>query len=150
MQVKTILNQIEKHSSFVYEEVRFGKGRQSVEIEVRPRRGARPVCSGCGLRRPAYDTLAERRFQFVLLWGFAAFLLYSMRRVNCGRCGVRVESVPWSEGKRRTTISFEWFLATWSKRLCLASTRTAWWRQLKTAGSGRRFVMIAGPVRFGG
>lgn len=116
MLVKTILNRIEKHSSFVYHAVRFGDG-QTIEIEVRPRRGARPVCSGCQRRRSAYDTLAERQFQFVPLWGIAVFLVYSMRRVNCGRCGVRVESVPWGEGKRRTTISFEWFLATWSKRL---------------------------------
>lgn len=117
MLVKTILNRIEKHSSFVYHTVRFGEDGQAIEIEVRPRRGARPVCSGCSRRRSTYDTLAEREFQFVPIWGIAVFLLYSMRRVNCGPCGVRVESVPWSEGKRRTTISFEWFLAAWSKRL---------------------------------
>jgi transposase len=117
MLVQTILNRIEKHSSFVYHAVRFGDDGQTIEIEVRPRRRARPVCSGCKRRRSAYDTLAEREFQFVPLWGIAVFLLYSMRRVNCGPCGVRVEAVPWSEGKRRTTISFEWFLATWAKRL---------------------------------
>jgi transposase len=117
MLVKTILNRIEKHSSFVYHAARFGDDGQSIEIEVRPRRGAWPVCSGCQRRRSAYDKLPERQFQFVPLWGIAVFLLYSMRRVNCGPCGVRVESVPWSEGKRRTTTSFEWFLATWSKRL---------------------------------
>jgi transposase len=116
MLVKTILNRIEKHSSFVYHAVRFGDDG-TIEIEVRPRRGARPVCSGCQRRRSAYDTLAERQFQFVPLWGIAVFLVYSMRRVNCRPCGVRVESVPWGEGKRRTTISFEWFLATWAKRL---------------------------------
>jgi len=117
MLVKTILNRIEKHPSFVYHEVRFRDDEQRIEIEVRPRRGARAVCSGCSRRRSTYDTLAEREFQFVPLWGIMVFLLYSMRRVNCGPCGVRVESVPWAEGKRRTTISFEWFLATWSKRL---------------------------------
>lgn len=103
MLVKTILNRIEKHWSFVYHGVRFGDDG-SIEIEVRPRRGARPVCSGCQRRRSAYDTLAQRQFQFVPLWGIAVFLVYSMRRVNCGRCGVRVESVPWGEGKRRTTM----------------------------------------------
>lgn len=117
MLVKTILNHIEKHSSFVYQAVRLREGGEAIEIDVRPRRGARPVCSGCSRRRAAYDTLAEREFQFVPLWGIAVFLLYSMRRVNCRPCGVRVEAVPWGEGKRRTTISFEWFLATWSKRL---------------------------------
>lgn len=117
MLVKTILNRIEKHSSFVYCGVSFREGGEAIEVVVRPRRGARAVCSGCSCRRSVYDTLAQREFQFVPLWGIAVFLLYSMRRVNCRRCGVRVESVPWSEGKRRTTISFEWFLAIWSKRL---------------------------------
>ncbi len=116
MLVKTILNHIEKHSSFVYGAVRFREGGP-IEVEVRPRRGARPVCSGCSRRRSVYDTMAQREFQFVPLWGIAVFLLYSMRRVNCRPCGVRVESVPWAEGKRRTTISFEWFLAIWAKRL---------------------------------
>jgi transposase len=61
--------------------------------------------------------MAQREFQFVPLWGIAVFLLYSIRRVNCRRCGVHVELVPWAEGKRRTTISFEWFLAIWARRL---------------------------------
>lgn len=118
MLVKTILNRIEKHSSFVYNQVRFREGEGDVlEIEVRPRRGTRVVCSGCSRRRSVYDTMAQREFQFVPLWGIAVFLLYSMRRVNCRRCGVHVESVPWAEGKRRTTISFEWFLAIWATRL---------------------------------
>ena len=117
MLVKTILNRIEKHSSFVYYRVAFREGHEAIEIQVRPRRGARPVCSGCSRRRSVYDTMAEREFQFVPLWGIAVFLLYAMRRVDCRRCGVRVESVPWAEGKRRTTVSFEWFLAIWARRL---------------------------------
>jgi transposase len=130
MLLKTILNHIEKHVSFVYHQVRFREGGDALEIEVRARRGARPTCSGCSRRGPTYDTLAERAFQFVPLWGIPVFLLYSMRRVKCPRCGVRVESVPWAEGKRQTTISFEWFLAIWAKRLSWTETarvfRTSW------------------------
>jgi transposase len=130
MLLKTILNHIEKHASFVYHQVRFREGGDALEIQVRGRRGARPTCSGCSRRGPTYDTLAERAFQFVPLWGIPVFLLYSMRRVDCPRCGVRVESVPWAEGKRQTTISFEWFLAIWAKRLSWTETarvfRTSW------------------------
>lgn len=131
MLLKTILNHIEKHSSFVYSQVRFREGTGDIlEIEVRNRRGSRPTCSGCSRRGPTYDTLAERAFQFVPLWGIAVFLLYSMRRVNCSGCGVRVESVPWAESKRQTTLSFEWFLAIWAKRLSWTETatvfRTSW------------------------
>lgn len=118
MRLKTILNHIEKHSSFVYHAVRLVHGTsETLEVEVRARRGARAVCSGCSRRGPTYDTLAQRRFQFVPLWGIPVFLLYAMRRVDCRRCGVRVEVVPWAEGKRQTTISFEWFLAVWARRL---------------------------------
>jgi hypothetical protein len=50
---------------------------------------------GCHLPTPGYDQLAERRFEFIPLWGFFVFLLYAMRRVNCRRCGmVVVEEVP--------------------------------------------------------
>jgi transposase len=51
------------------------------------------------LPAPGYDQLAERRFEFISLWGFLVFLLYSMRRVDCRRCGVvAVEEVPWADG----------------------------------------------------
>jgi transposase len=51
------------------------------------------------------------------LWGIAVFFLYRMRRVNCRRCGVKVERLPWSDGKRRLTNTYCWFLAGWAKRL---------------------------------
>lgn len=115
MLLKTILNHIEKHSSFVYASVRFDGG--TLEVDVRARRGARAVCSGCSRRGPTYDTLRRRRFQYVPLWGIPVFFVYAMRRINCRRCGVRVEAVPWADGKRQTTVSFEWFLAIWARRL---------------------------------
>jgi transposase len=40
-----------------------------------------------------------------------------MRRVECARCGVRVEQVPWADGKHQLTTTYMWFLATWAKRL---------------------------------
>ena len=45
------------------------------------------------------------------------FFVYAMRRVNCPSCGVKVESVPWAQGKSPITTSFAWFLAHWAKRL---------------------------------
>ena len=42
---------------------------------------------------PGYDQLAERRFEFIPLWGFFVFLLYAMRRVDCRRCGVVIVSI---------------------------------------------------------
>ena len=61
--------------------------------------------------------LDERRFEFVPLWGIAVFLLYVMRRVDCSKCGVVVESVPWANGKHQLTRTYAWFLAKWAKKL---------------------------------
>lgn len=119
MLLKTILNLVEKHAGFVYEQVTIvgEEMARSIEVEVRCRRRSRPICSGCSRRGSRYDALSPRRFQYVPLWGIPVFFVYAMRRVNCRQCGVRVEKVPWAEGKRQTTRSFEWFLATWAKRL---------------------------------
>lgn len=107
MRLETILNRVEKYKSFVYGSGRFEEQRDGavVVVPVRPRRGSRPVCSGCGERGPQYDRLAERRFEYVPLWGIVVFFAYRMRRVNCRRCGVTVERVPWCDGKHQLTTT---------------------------------------------
>jgi transposase len=119
MQLKTILNAIEKHKSFVYSEARWSAspdGRE-IEFEVQPRSNSRPVCSGCQQQRPGYDRQRARRFEYVPLWSIPVFLVYALRRVNCPECGIVVERVPWASGKNRQTNSYRIFLATWAKRL---------------------------------
>jgi len=118
MQVKTILNRVQRHRSFVYGPARLVQGAKlALEVEVHPRRNSKARCSGCGNPAPGYDTLPVRRFEFVPLWGIAVFLLYAMRRVSCPSCGVKVESVPWASGKHQLTDSYAWFLARWARRL---------------------------------
>ena len=118
MQLKTILNRVERHPCFVYTAVRFsGADRSSLEVEVRERAGSRPICSQCGRRGSGYDRLAARHYEFVPLWALAVFLVYAPRRVDCRHCGVKVERVPWAEGKSQLTTSYRWFLASWSKLL---------------------------------
>lgn len=118
MQVKTILNRIQRHQSFVYGPTRLVQGHRLVlEVEVLPRANARAKCSGCGNTAPGYDTLPARRFEFVPLWGIAVFLVYAMRRVSCANCGVKVEAVPWASGKHQVTDTYAWFLARWARRL---------------------------------
>jgi transposase len=119
MQIKTILNRIQLHKGFVYGSIRLREqaGRLILEVEIRPSKTSRPVCSGCDKARPGYDTQAQRRFEFVPLWGIAVFFLYAMRRVNCSDCGVKIERVPWAEGKKHLTTTYAWFLAGWAKCL---------------------------------
>jgi transposase len=119
MQLKTILNRVERHQSFVYGTPRWDHDarRPTLEIPIEPRANGHPVCSGCGQKRPGYDRLAPRRFEYVPLWGMAVFLVYAMRRVDYPRCGVKVERVPWADGKCSLTTTYRWFLAGWAKRL---------------------------------
>ena len=132
MRIQTILNRVEKFKSFVYagailEERTVGP---ALVVRVRPRKNGRPFCSGCGRPGPAYDRLEERRFEFVPLWGIVVFLAYRMRRVDCKRCGVTVEMVPWCDGKNQLTTTYRWFLATWARRLSWSEVasifRTSW------------------------
>jgi len=119
MLLKSILNRVQFHSGFVYGSVRLVEksARLLIEIEIRPRKGSRPICSVCGITGPGYDSLPVRRFEFVPLWGIAVFFLYAMRRVECPRCGIKVERIPWADGKNHLTTTYAWFLAKWAKRL---------------------------------
>jgi len=131
MQLKTILNHVQKHKSFVYTEAKLKKGKQlTIDISIRPRSNSRPICSGCGCKRTGYDTLPVRRFEFVPLWGILVYYVYAMRRVNCPDCGIKVERVPWADGKRTVTNAYAWFLAGWAKELNWSQTakafRTSW------------------------
>jgi len=120
MLVTTILNKIEEHKGFV-----FGKacmvidetGLERIEVPVRPRKNGKARCSACGEAAPSYDRLKERRFRYVPLWGIVVMLVYAMRRVDCPRCGVKVEQVPWATGKSPVTRSLALFLADWAKLL---------------------------------
>jgi hypothetical protein len=42
---------------------------EAVAAAVRSRKGASALCSGCHQPAPGYDQLAERRFEFIPLWG---------------------------------------------------------------------------------
>ena len=55
----------------------------------------------------------------------AVFFVYALRRVDCPKCGVTVESVPWAEGKEHLTTTYRWFLARWAKRLSWKETSVA-------------------------
>jgi transposase len=119
MHLKTILNRVAPHKSFVYGKVRWDEAAAgpTLEVAIQPRAGSRPICSGCGQRGPGYDRLPARRFEFVPLWQIAVVFVYAMRRVACPRCGVTVEQVPWGDGKHSLTNQYRWFLATWARRL---------------------------------
>ena len=130
MELTTILNQCYRFPGFVYESARFSTDKKSIEVRVRPRRRGQPTCSGCQRRAPGYDHRDVRRFEFIGVWGFVVVFLYEMRRVNCPRCGVLIEAVPWGSGKRHLTKAYMQFLAHWARKLSwkevAESFQTSW------------------------
>jgi transposase len=128
--LKTLLNRKEKNSRFVCEDVRLVDGEEPrIEVTVKPRQGCKGICSCCGEAHASYDHLPQREFTHVPLWGIAVIYLYAMRRVDCPRCGVTVEAVPWSSGKSPVTKSYAWYLSEWAKLLSMQEVA----RQFKTS-----------------
>ena len=127
LQIKTILNRIQRFVGFVYQEVRLQQRGQALEIEIvlQSHGGIRGRCSQCQRPAPGYDRLPERRWQFVPLWGIATWFRYAPRRVQCPEHGVVVEQLPWSDGKRPITCSMMGFLARWARRLSWRETARA-------------------------
>ena len=119
MLIKTILNKCHKFKYFVYGKAYFteDEGRQVLKVEIVPRKNSKGICSNCHQLAPGYDKLEEREFEFIPVWGFQVFFVYSMRRVECPSCGVRVEEVPWAYGKHQQTKTYMQFLAHWAKKL---------------------------------
>jgi transposase len=76
------------------------------------------------LKLDAVRLLPARRFAFVPLWALSVFLVYARRRVDCPRCGVTAELLPWADGKSRLTHVYAVFLARWGRRLS--------WREVAT------------------
>ena len=76
LQLMTIQNAANWHSSFVYQPI-VPKNRPEVknprrrwfEVKIVPRANGRPVCSGCDQPRLGYDRLPPRRFSYLPLWG---------------------------------------------------------------------------------
>ncbi len=161
MQLRTILNRVYKLPGFVYGKIRLVEregGQAEVEVEVLPRANGRARCSGCGEPGPGYDRRERRRYQFVPVLGLPTYLIYEMRRVDCRRCGqVKVERVPWAEGKQRSTKALRWFLASWAKRLSWQETAqvfgVSWGRVWRAVGMavewGRERVQLEGVATIG-
>ena len=132
MRLETMLNSVQKFKSFVYDktELKSDGDLKYVNVTVLPRKNSQGICSGCSKPGTTYDHLPERRFEFVPLWNTAVYFVYRMRRINCVTCGVKVESVPWADGKHTMTKSLMQFLASWGRKLSWQETarsfNTSW------------------------
>jgi transposase len=117
--VTSLLKRVLPLKGFCYAGARWDEHTQQViEVELAARGGARARCSCCRQPAPGYDHPAGvRRWQFIGLWAIAIFFLYQPRRVQCRRCGVRVELLPWATGKLRLCDALRVYLAQWARLL---------------------------------
>ena len=125
--LKTLLNKVRRIKSFVYHSVSLSGTGDSMRIiaKVIPRTNSKPRCSGCGKHRPGYDRISlPREFEFIPIWNIPVALSYTMRRVDCPACGIKVEAVPWAQGKHASRDVFRHFLASWARRMSWKETAT--------------------------
>lgn len=81
-------------------------------------RRRRLPCSVCGTFDPVKDRLPERNWRHVPLWGIEVELRYRPWRVKCSCCeALKVEKIPWTEGKSPISKPLIVVLATWSRIL---------------------------------
>jgi len=116
---KSILRRVLPLKGFCYRTVRWDKETDGViEVVLERRKNAKGLCSCCRRPAPGYDCPRDvRRWQFISLWAIAVFFLYQPRRVQCKRCGVRVEHLPWASGKLQLCDALRVFLAQWARLL---------------------------------
>ena len=146
MRIQTLLNQVHPLKSFVYATCRLESRKAGLVLvaTIKPRRNGRVHCSRCGKACGVYDHLGIRDFDFVPLWNIPVELKYHMRRVDCPECGVRVEQVPWAEGKAHTTKAFALFLAQWARKLSWKETARSFGSSWDTVYRSVKTVVVYG------
>jgi transposase len=148
--VKNILKRVLPLKGFRYQSAHWVEdaGRENegfIEVQLAARQGAKACCGRCGHPAPGYDRPEQVRFwQFISLWAIEIYFVYAPRRVECRRCGVRVERLPWASGKLRVCHALQIFLAQWARILSwkeVASRFQVQWNDVYTA--------VKSMVRFG-
>lgn len=121
--LKSVLNKVQPIKGFVYESVQYSKVcPDTIEAVVLSRQGCQGECSGCSEPGPTYDHLGTRIWIMPPLFAFRLVLIYTMRRIDCVRCGVTVERVPWATGKHSLVNGFRLLLARWARLLSWEET----------------------------
>ena len=105
--------------------------------------------AGCGRPGPSYDLLPRTPLRVHPAVGLRRDLRYRMRRVQCRRCGVKVEQVPWADGKHTLTKAYMLYLAHWARKLSWQETARSFrtsWDQVGPGGRVRGAVGAGAPA----
>lgn len=116
MSLKSIIRKtlgIKRHSVKKIEDV---NGMILVKLDIH--KGWKLPCGSCGTPGQVRDRLKERQWEHAPLWGIPVRLLYRPARVSCPACGeVKVEDIPWNQGKCHLSKGLIWMLSEFSKLL---------------------------------
>ena len=82
----------------------------SLTVEVAPT-WRKPRCGVCGRVAPGYDRQPLRWWRHLAFGRTVVSLSYAPRRVECQRCGIHTERLPWGETQGRFTYAFEELVA---------------------------------------
>ena len=105
-------------------------GPDSLEVAVAPTTRV-PRCSGCGRKVHRVYDRRRRDWRHLDAAGMKMSIWYDLRRVNCRRCGVLSEMVPWADPGARFTHDFEEHIAYLAQRTdqsTVARTMRVAWR----------------------
>ena len=91
------------------------EGILRVQLGVKKRRNL--PCGNCAMRCRPKDRTSPRRWRHLSIWGIPVFLIYTPHRVNCSKCGIRVEQIPWSMGKSPFSVPLVVVLSFWARIL---------------------------------
>lgn len=104
-------------------------------------------CGSCGRKvRQGYDA-RQRRWRHLDFAGMRVELRYCIRRVDCPRCGVQTELVPWAEAGSSFTRDFEDVVALLAQRTDKTTVSELMGIAWETVGNiARRVLERRGPT----
>jgi len=108
VRASTLLRRTLGVTGLVVEDAAFAE--EGLIVMVRPT-WSLPRCGECGFRAPGYDRAEARRWRHLGIGRLRIWLEYAPRRVECAKCGVKTEKVPWAEHRSRFTKDFEELVA---------------------------------------
>jgi transposase len=133
MRITTLLKKLIGIKHVVVDD--FAVEDRELVIDVHPR-WRRHRCSRCGRICRGYDTLNPRRWRHLDWGGVTIWLRYTPRRVDCRRCGVTVERVPWAaSATTRFTWDFEESVGFFAQRCDKTSVEVAFGIAWRTVGA---------------
>jgi transposase len=113
-----------------------------------------PRCSGCKRKVKAGYDQRPRSWRHLDLGGMLTEIRYTIRRVDCPKCGIRVEKVPWAETGSRFTLPFENQVAYLAQRCDKTAVtklmRIAWVSVGEIAARVVKRGGLTGPARLDG